>query len=532
MTHLVPLTITTLLGFYNSAGSTTAPAVDNTVPGVGRIRLQHATCTGTLIHPRVVLSNSCVQYPETGPGAKVSFTKNDGSVVDSPINAISMVPSHSYANASTTTGSAVIETDLALILLESSVDPAISPIRIGSAYPSNGSAVTSYGYGGYGTTSCDAHADSKKRRLDWTWGAGPYRVCGEDAGAPVLLSATGGPQIVATIAGPNTLGNVLYHREYIYEQIRRWLNAPPSPDGDSSSHMVSGVTREGLNLGAVQSVSSPNACQDLCLADSACKAWSFSGTSCQLKSFPGRWVPTHRPAWSGLRPLVDFGRTRGPYAALLGGAVESNSAFDCAARCLENSSCQGWRHRSPISTDAGVTPGQCQLYSGVGQERQLSSTASSGLRPTTPADVNLAGGTYRTVSGLSNANSCATTCAGDGECVAFTFTSSKSCELKNIIPDPVAGTGYTSNFKRAMTTPGHDSGGGTTIENWGAITPALSEVCRTRCESNTSCKAYTYNVANFGREATCTLRGRSSARPFTFVPNDGFVSGFKSLLWQ
>jgi hypothetical protein len=103
---------------------------------------------------------------------------------------------------------------------------------------------------------------------------------------------------------------------------------------------------------------------------------------------------------------------------------------------------------------------------------------------------------------VANANQCRNACNSHSGCRAWTYVkSSHKCWLKHNVPAAQpnncctsgvkaggGGGGGTANMVNNRNFPGNDMGPGYTVANAG--------VCRAHCNSNPSCRAYTYVKGN------------------------------------
>ncbi len=102
---------------------------------------------------------------------------------------------------------------------------------------------------------------------------------------------------------------------------------------------------------------------------------------------------------------------------------------------------------------------------------------------------------------VSNAAQCRNHCNSNASCRSWTYVkSSHQCWLKNGVPTghhntcctsgvkTWGGGGGSANMKNNRNRPGSDMGPGYTV--------ASAAMCRNHCNSNPSCKAYTYVKSN------------------------------------
>jgi hypothetical protein len=508
-------------GLYNGVGGATGvPAVNNSKTGVGMLDMAGRKCVGTLVHNRFVVTvgNYCLGFPVAAIDHTITFKDANGNS-SSPYGFDLAWMQKAVTYPATGADGAVLQSDLAILHTTSEVAAAYAPATIASTLPSSGAAVSSYGFGDFGASSCSSVADGKKRGINWSWGAPPYRVCSGDWGAPVFDSAMPLGEVVATVMHPNALGNLTRYREVIYEQMRYLLSVLAGPDGNPD--IVPATSRAGTVLSSLTGISSAKGCQTECLKNDACKAFNYTaGTSyCILLSYAGRWVPATGTS-SGLRPLRDVGFRRS--GTLLSTGTQA-SAADCAAHCATNASCRSWSHNNKDENASAL----CTLNTDVGT-RQAAPTVTSGIKLARPTGISLSGGTYATITNVASDGACSNSCASDARCLAFTYyTSTKRCELKDVIPVPVATAQAVSDFKRGYAAP-TSALAGTRIGYGYTPDPAVPEKCQADCEANSDCAAYQTTGPSYATPMVCQLYSHVE----TQTSGGDARAGYKGLLWQ
>jgi hypothetical protein len=511
---------------YGVPGSTQPPAATKLRPGVGRLNLEGRPCVATLIHPRFAVGSSyeCARFPKPFNDAQVTFTPADGSAAETfTIHDIRLIK-NSYAIGNWMT-------DVALLELASPAPDTYPPSPIGMP-PDPGAWVSSFGFGASGASGCATASDLQKRAIDWDLADPSYRVCWGDWGAPIFQGVSGGTgDLVGTILNPSALGNVARYRETLYQLML---------DLSGGARYLSGTRREGPVLQTLVNTTTDDQCEGACLESRWCKAWNHSGTTCELLSYAGRWVPDATSS-SGLRPLVDPDFSRKGNGSILN-AVTTIGPQHCAAACQDLSTCKSWLFTPQSNTpdpdpevwNKHLWPGRCNLYSGTGLGRQADPGRFSGMRLNRPSEIQLFGGTYKTAYGVVSDATCATRCSREAQCLAFTyFPENKRCELKDTINTSTGNMLAVSDFKRVYSLRGVNLEGdalGGDPARFGFYTPVpdTEEQCQRDCAADASCVAYVTRKQEYGRELECRLHSNVKF----MLQNDAFNAGLRALLWQ
>lgn len=310
--------------------------------------------------------------------------------------------------------------DVALLQLASASGDV--PAQIASRYPSQGESVSIVGYGS-SALDCSTPAGTKNFRDVAYSNTVNYVCGGDSGGPLLLGAfASNGTVAGVVSSGAPAFGNAVMFREDVAAVMRAWdggfengVNRPgfdlagmplaagsaaacsslcdanaacvsftwttsnqcwlksTMPAWAAAANCTSGVrtsrasagvatweTNTNRDGGAFFQYSTTHAdCRAQCLKDGRCKAYTFAGGTCYLKSY----VPPPSQAagvWSGVRKIATLDQAR---AGTLVGFQELSYPVieDCAAACRQNASCRSYTYRRPeVGTKAA-----CWMYSNV-----------------------------------------------------------------------------------------------------------------------------------------------------------------------
>jgi hypothetical protein len=487
------------------SGTATPPPATWAKPEVGQLTVG---CTATLIHRQFILSAAhCLPYPFMPDGTTVTFRDTSGVVLDTEELRDVWFHTIEQLEADPFHVGLAMNTDVAVARLANPVPTTVPRARLAQVLPDYGQTVNTYGFGGFGTTTCGP-ADGNKRMLSWTFAAvpSPGGFCPGDSGGPTFH----GTKIFGATSTASTLGSVLRFSEEIYEKMRYAGGLP----------WLVGSRRDGLLLSSHSSITTDTACEALCTASTSCKAWERNtSNTCRLLSTVGAWYASDTYN-SGLRPMVEVNKSR---VGTLLSTTSSISALHCAGKCGANSSCAAYTYRPTLDSS-------CALYSTVATASDFAGR-SAGVKMTADVGVQRFQGDYSTAA-ASSSGACATSCASDWECVGYEY-SGGTCFRKNAFAPQSAAAGKTSNIKHPMPLSGIELVG-TPIAGWDhvLVTPPIAEVCRAECDTLSTCVAYTADHPLVGLGMRCTLYSavtEERGRGFHGVPLA--TSGYKGLTY-
>ena len=459
-------------------------------PEVGQIN----GCTATLISPRHFLTAAhCISYEANRTIA--------GSL---------WIGSNAYGiERITAFHNGLGNFDVALGRLNTVVPSSVAtPARLASAQPSTGTIATVMGYG------CNdrnpAEGGGTKRYAEFSWGNTSTRLCYGDSGGPVFQGrlGDGGPIIGINSGhtgsrgdenGADIFGDPTLFKQRIEQTLRDWEGG-----------LEPGIDRPGLDY-RTQAAASATDCQSICTQDVACRSFSFvPGTGmCWLKSAVAEaWPNAH--VISGLPASIGtFDRAGGDYAS-----YTAMSAEVCQADCASAGGlCQAFTYVTSTST--------CWLKSSIPGTSPCS-TCRTGNARGLEQGIDRPGNDYLTAT-TSTASACASRCASEDRCVAFTWVdASDTCWLKSAVPAAQGGSGMVSGVRRGwemnVDRPGQDF-------STFLVSGPRPELCQAACARDSRCKAWTLVTTPVAGENRCWLKssipGGSSAW--------GMISGRKGM---
>ncbi len=476
-----------------------------------------SSCTATLIGPRTVLTAAhCMvpQYTGTSPGAGAVFMFTD---VNGFARNVGVDRVHSFATKRfEQVPGTPFTTDLMVLHLVTPVPASqASPAALAIQEPYNGEQATIFGNGC--TDRTPQSGGGFKQFFTFTVGNATTALCWGDSGGPVVAgSQTGGGAVWGVNSDFNVgwdvgwffpdgwtdlFADVPFYRKQIESVVRGW-------DGANEQ----GVNRPGLDYQSFVS-SSAATCRVACEADGNCRAFTwvpeYAAGRCWLKSGAPEPVPGAGMV-SGLPSRLELNTNRygGDYAG-----VWAPSAEACAATCGRDQACAAFTYEGS----------NCWLKSSVPATSTCTTCTSGVPRRGLELGVNRPGYDIA-VHTAGTARQCATLCAQNERCEAYTHTSaaSSNCWLKEAVPGAGAGAGMTSGVRRGIDT---------NTDRWGGDYrtlhhPPSPAFCQATCARESQCQAWAYAPPpSNGNDATCYLKSSVPGR----YARTGYVSGIKGL---
>ncbi len=273
----------------------------------------------------------------------------------------------------------------------------------------------------------------------------------------------------------------------------------------------------------------PRLCAFRCEIENQCLAWGHAAPGiqgpaarCWLKNSVPAAVALDNVA-SDIRPF-EYNTDR-PGSDYTNFDLQTPNPAMCATRCSGDAQCQAWTYVRP-----GVqgTLARCWLKNAV-PPVTAAEFAVSGVR-SYEYDTDRAGGDYTNFD-LQQADPslCATRCAGDAQCQAWTYVrpgvqgTAARCWLKNTVPPSVAADFAVSGV-RAFEYDIDRRGGDYSDFALDAPDPQL---CAARCAGDSQCAAWTYLKpgATVGGLARCTLKNSAPSQTPSVLAVSGLRAG-------
>lgn len=271
----------------------------------------------------------------------------------------------------------------------------------------------------------------------------------------------------------------------------------------------------------------PDSCAQACGTNTSCQSWDYRVTggvaTCTLSSL--QKTPTScSGCYSGFkRPARELNTDRwgNDYTS-----VTTTSVTTCETYCAQSSLCKAWTHVASSS--------RCFLKDAEGAPSSYTG-ATSGKKRGLEVNTDRPGSDYASFTPATpSPEVCQASCANNTSCKAWTYTPPTSdgnprCHLKNSIPGAYSTTRMVSGwqfnwFGSTLWTddpPNTDRLGGdfSSFVPW----PASSATCKSSCQNNSQCRAWTFIPSKEGQSARCYLKNSiPTARNTT-----NMVSGLK-----
>ncbi|HET7544431.1 MAG TPA: PAN domain-containing protein [Polyangiaceae bacterium] len=210
------------------------------------------------------------------------------------------------------------------------------------------------------------------------------------------------------------------------------------------------IDRNGGDIAVQFSVPSAEVCQQRCIADNNCRAFTYA-TDWQVCYLKGAMMaPVARTGFiSGLRGGIETNVDRsghGDYSVFdlrdctsqnCDPLIPQNAPEECQARCEQDSNCKEWTLIGTMNgseSDAVEPINRCFLNSTIphrnvrrGGTIDTSRDRIGGDLPSMPISA-------------SSATSCQTKCLNRADCRSFTFSAPSTCWLKSRTPSPQSST--------------------------------------------------------------------------------------------
>jgi hypothetical protein len=448
-------------------------------PEVGRIFTKTGKCTATLISPSYFITAAhCVSY-----SVKSGGTFHIEGAPDFTIDTIIPFGADSINDES--------KWDVALGRLTSSVPASVAtPAAIADHSWNTGEVLTEVGYG---CNNSNGTGSGTKRYLEANQGSFD-NLCPGDSGGPLFrgpLADLGAIVGVASSAGGgDSFGQPVQFKKRIPSMMRfndlgleAGLDRPGS-DYDSFSTVGSG----GLDAWV---------CAAACEADGACKAFSYDNNR-QL-CFKKNAIPSIVPKdniFSGLpRAINAVDRPGSDYAS-----SSVSSADICQSMCARDNGCQSFTFFN----------GTCFLKNAIPDASSSCQSCVSGNRRALEDNTDRPGSDFAHPT-TADAQACATLCAQDWRCFAFTWNKiTHQCHEKNEIRPPVHNTDGISAMRDGLEVDSFRTPGPVTDPAL-SLSTELPEECQAACAANSSCLTWNYFPA------VPDLTGKSLTNPPKFA---------------